>query len=105
MPLNWHFKSINLADKKIMKITDVFTPRNHEVNLKMYVPRLEHETALLRAIQGTMHCLIFGESGNGKSWLYKKVLDQNKIIYVVANCANATRSGSIQKKYVHLLFR
>lgn len=64
----------------------------------MYVPRLNLERAVVRSIQGSMHPLLFGESGNGKSWLYKKVLDQNKINYAVANCANASRFKSLTEE-------
>lgn len=78
-----------------MKINAVFTPRNPDVNLGMYIPRLELEKSLLRSVDGTMHSLIFGESGNGKSWLYKKVFEQNGILYAVANCANASRLNSL----------
>lgn len=76
-------------------ISEVFTPRNAEVNLRMYVPRIRLETALLESLQGSMHTLIFGESGNGKSWLYKKVLDQNQIPFAIANCSNASRKKSL----------
>ena len=82
-----------LIDKK--PISTIFTPRNPDVNLKMYVPRIKLEEALLDSINGSMHTMIFGESGNGKSWLYKKILDQNKIPYVVANCASASRKKSL----------
>lgn len=78
-----------------MQISSVFTPRNADVNLKMYVPRLDLERSLFRSVCGSMNSLLFGESGNGKSWLYKKVLHQNGISYAVANCANASRFGSI----------
>lgn len=47
-----------------------------------------------------MHSLLFGESGNGKSWMYKKVLDQNKIPYRVTNCANASRFKSLTNALV-----
>lgn len=77
------------------QISSVFTPRQSEVNLAMYVSRPDYEKALLRSINGSMHSLLFGESGNGKSWLYKKVLDENATPYIVANCANASRFGSI----------
>ena len=81
-----------------MQISSVFTPRNSDVNLKMYVPRLNLENALLRSVNGTMHSLLFGDSGNGKSWLYKKVLEQNRIPYAIANCANASRFKSITEE-------
>lgn len=79
-------------------ISSVFTPRNADVNLKMYVPRLDLENALLRSVHGTMHSLLFGDSGTGKSWLYKKVLDQNNIPYTTANCANASRFKSLTEE-------
>jgi AAA domain len=81
-----------------MKISSVFTPRNPEVNLKIYVPRLRLETALLDSVEGSMHSLLFGESGNGKSWLYKKVLEQNGIAFAVANCASASRKKSLTEE-------
>ena len=84
-------------------IPEVFTPRSSEVNLKTYVPRLDLERALLRSVQGSMHSLLFGESGNGKSWMYKKVLDQNHILDRVANCANASRLKSITSEIVGAL--
>ena len=79
-------------------ITDVFTPRQSEVNEDMYVERPKHEKALKRAINRNSHSLVFGESGNGKSWLYKKVLSENSIAHVVANCANASRLKSITQE-------
>lgn len=86
-----------------LKIPDVFTPRSSQVNLKTYVPRLDLERMLLRSIQGSMHSLLFGESGNGKSWMYKKVLDENDIRYRVANCANASRGKSVTNEIVSAL--
>lgn len=86
-----------------LKIPEVFTPRSSQVNLKTYVPRLDLERMLLRSINGSMHSLLFGESGNGKSWMYKKVLDENDIRYKVANCANASRIKSITQEIVSSL--
>lgn len=78
-----------------MKIQEVFTPRTATVNLRTYVPRIGLETALARSIQGSLHSVLFGESGNGKSWLYRKVFIQLGFHHKVANCANACRSRSI----------
>jgi ABC-type Mn2+/Zn2+ transport system ATPase subunit len=64
----------------------------------MYVARPIHEKSLSRALKRNSHTLIFGESGNGKSWLYKKVLYSEDINYVVANCANASRIGSLTQE-------
>lgn len=80
------------------EITAVFTPRQSEVNADMYVERPLHEKSLARSLKRNSHTLIFGDSGNGKSWLYKKVLKENSIPYVVANCANASRLKSITQE-------
>lgn len=53
---------------------EVFTPRQSEVNLDMYVHRPYHEKMLKRWLKETMHGFIFGESGSGKTWLYKNFL-------------------------------
>jgi AAA domain len=81
-----------------MRISNVFTPRSPDVNLDMYVPRPILETALAESVQGSMHSLLFGESGNGKSWLYKKVLDEEFIPFAVVNCANASRRNSLTQE-------
>jgi AAA domain len=86
-----------------MKINAVFTPRNPDVNIGMYIPRLDLEKSLQRSVEGSMHSLIFGESGNGKSWLYKKVFEQNGILYAVANCANASRLNSLTSEICSVL--
>ncbi len=78
-----------------LKPAQVFTPRNPEVNEAMYVPRPELEKALVRAVQGTQHVIVHGESGSGKSWLYKRVLRDSAVAVHVANLANASRLGSI----------
>jgi len=88
--LRWAFMSIQRKE-----ISSVFTPRNESVNLDMYVERPELEKELLRSVKGSMNTLVSGESGNGKSWLYKKVLESEKINYVITNCANASRFGSL----------
>jgi len=77
------------------EINEVFTPRSSKVNVDMYIPRDQLEKSLYRSVCGTMHTFLFGESGNGKSWLYKKVFAEKEINYVVANCANASRKESI----------
>lgn len=94
---------ISKVDKR-KEITEVFTPRRSDVNLDMYVSRPTYEKHLLRSIKRNSHTLIFGESGNGKSWLYKKTLEENKIPYIVANCANASRLKSITGEICSCLF-
>lgn len=77
------------------EVNEVFTPRNSEVNTKMYIEREALEKELFRSIKGSMHSFLFGESGNGKSWLYKKVFADKNIEYVVANCARASMKKSL----------
>lgn len=86
-----------------MDISEVFTPRSHIVNNKIYVPRLDIERKLLRSINGSLHTLLSGDSGNGKSWLYKKVFDENNISYKSANAANASRLGSLTETICNAL--
>ncbi|MCK0538033.1 AAA family ATPase [Alcanivorax quisquiliarum] len=85
------------------EITEVFTPRQGEVNTEMYVDRPLHEKSLARSLKRNSHTLLFGDSGNGKSWLYKKVMKENEIPYVVANCANASRLKSITQEICNCL--
>jgi hypothetical protein len=59
------------------------------------VDRPELEKELRRAIEGSKHTVVFGESGSGKSWLYKKVLSDLHAHVVVANSATAQRLGSL----------
>lgn len=82
-----------ILQSKRHKIDEVFTPRQTSVNKSIYVERPELEKELKRALKGTLHALVYGESGSGKSWLCKKVLDDLNAHYITANCANASRLG------------
>jgi len=84
--------------KERKEISEVFTPRRGDINPLMYVERPELETQLFRSIKRYSHTLLFGESGNGKSWLYKKVLEESGVPYVVSNCGNSSRLDSITQE-------
>ena len=71
----------------------------------MYVPRPDLEAALRTALRGGLHLFIHGDSGTGKSWLYKKVFSDLSVAYVVANLANASRMGSISAEFQNLIDR
>lgn len=86
------------------KVSEVFTPRRADVNHAMYVKRPELEKELGRALDGTQHLLLYGESGNGKSWLYKNFLENKKVCNVTANCGNASRLGSLTKEILNAAF-
>lgn len=76
-------------------VSEVFTPRAETPNSKTYIARPDLEKRLSRSIKGSLHTLIYGESGSGKTWLYKKVLRDLSAHIVVANCANASLKNSI----------
>lgn len=77
---------------------EVFTPRAAEINESMFIARPSHEKALQNALGSPSHIIIVGESGTGKSWLYKKVLTQLGVHIQVANMANASRMGHLDKE-------
>lgn len=79
-------------------ISEVFTPRSRELNPAMYVHRPRLERDLARAFARHSHTLLFGESGNGKTWLFKKALAANKLPYIAVNCANASRANSLTQE-------
>ncbi len=87
------------------KPEEVFTPRAHEVNERMYVTRPELERALVNALKTNKHIIVHGESGSGKSWLYKKVLPEQGCGYLVADLSNASRFNSITKEFENLISR
>lgn len=88
-----------------LKPEAVFTPRSADVNPDMYVTRPDLELALKKGLRGNLHLLIHGESGSGKSWLYKKTLGDEKGEFLVANLANASRLGSISAELQNLIDR
>lgn len=74
------------------KPEDVFTPRK-PLNEKMYAARRTLETKFDRAIRGSQHIAVFGDSGNGKTWLYQKVLKDKKCPYILVDLAIAKTNG------------
>jgi Cdc6-like AAA superfamily ATPase len=84
---------------------DVFTPRSPNVNERMYIERPLLERALGNAVKGNHHIIIHGESGTGKSWLYKRVFSQDSVHFEVGNLANASRFKSVTKELENLVDR
>lgn len=77
------------------KPTEVFTPRSHDLNKRTYAERPALEKRLKRALEGHKYIIIHGESGNGKSWLYKKVFQEVGMPYHVLNLAKMHTDGSL----------
>lgn len=77
------------------KPENVFTPRDADVNQQMYVHRPELEQKLKDALRTPKHVIVHGESGCGKTWLYKKVLNEINAVYEVANMGLCATCGSV----------
>jgi Cdc6-like AAA superfamily ATPase len=75
---------------------EVFTPRARDINQRMYVERPALESRLKDALGGQKYIIIHGESGNGKTWLYKKVLKQLRMPFQIVNLGNASSAGSLE---------
>jgi hypothetical protein len=84
---------------------DVFTPRGKTVNDEMYIHRDYLENSLKKATRKHKNIVIHGESGTGKTWLYKKVFEDLSIFYEVLNSATINQSGSISEALGMLLAR
>jgi len=80
------------------QVNEVFTPRRTEVNRDIYIDRPDLEKELRRSLQGSLNTIVYGESGSGKSWLFKKVLSDLGSYVATANCANALRFKSLTKE-------
>jgi len=91
--------------KRRLTPNEVFTPRSPEVNEKMYISRPELERQLTRALTATKHVVMHGESGCGKSWLYKKVLSDLNMKWELIDLALAANKGSISKEIESVLAR
>ena len=74
---------------------DVFTPRGELKHSDMYVSRSDLENALRRSLRSPKHVVIHGESGCGKSWMYKRVFSEDDVLYRVINLGRASAANSI----------
>lgn len=77
------------------KPEEVFTPKGKSVNDDMYIERTELELAFRKAIRKQKHIIIYGESGSGKTWLYKKIFSDEKTYYAVLNSATINGAKSL----------
>jgi hypothetical protein len=74
---------------------EVFTPRAPDINQRTYVERPALERKLINALKGDKYIILHGESGNGKTWLYKKVLKQLSLRHEIINLANLHMGKSL----------
>lgn len=73
----------------------VFTPRSHDLNQWTYAERPILEKRIRRGLAGHKYLILHGESGNGKTWLYKSVLQAEGLPYQVINLAKMHTEGSL----------
>lgn len=59
----------------------------------MYVDRTVLQERLRRAVNGSQHIAICGDSGNGKTWLYQRYLRREKIPFKVVDLSIAKTNG------------
>lgn len=89
-----------MADTKQQKRPgDVFTPRAATVNESMYVRRPKLEERLIDAIDANKYIVIHGESGNGKTWLYKRVFNDAGVHYDTVNLSTVINAGSLEEAF------
>lgn len=79
--------------KRRFKPNEVFTPRRAEVNQDMYISRPALEKKFRRAVDGTQHIVVFGDSGSGKTWLYRKYFEDQSINFKVVDLSVAVTKG------------
>jgi hypothetical protein len=72
----------------------VFTPKGDTLT-EMYVARPVLEEAFRKALESPKSIVLHGESGSGKTWLYKKTFVDAGVIYRTANLGRASSLGSI----------
>lgn len=76
--------------KQRKKINEVFTPRKSNVNEEMYIDRGDAERNLAKSIERSLHVFLSGESGLGKSWLYKKLFKDLSVGSISINCSRVS---------------
>jgi hypothetical protein len=86
-----------------IKPEDVFTPRGKSVNKEMYVCRDVLEEALEKALRKHKNIIVHGESGSGKTWLYKRTFSELDVHFEVLNSATINQCGSISVAIERLL--
>lgn len=87
------------------KPKDVFTPRAPRVNQKMYIARVEQERAVKRALDSNYCIVIYGDSGCGKSWLYRKVFADLGVSFSVLDLGTCLDQDDVDLKLLDRIAR
>ncbi|WP_299142839.1 AAA family ATPase [uncultured Tateyamaria sp.] len=76
-----------------LRPSEVFTPRRTDVNTGMYIDRGDVQRVFFDAISSTQHLIVFGDSGSGKTWLYKQAFSEKGADFLVVDLAKADLNG------------
>jgi hypothetical protein len=82
-----------------LKPEDVFTPRAATVNQSMYIDRPQLERSIETSLRVKFHIIIHGESGTGKTWLYKNAFADKSVPLHIINMAQASRFSDLNKAF------
>jgi hypothetical protein len=78
---------------------DVFTPKNDKVNPISYVVRDGVDLRFLQIVKNNRHIMVTAPSGSGKTWLYKRVFEENEIFTRIIDCSNVSRLGGFDAEF------
>lgn len=79
---------------------DIFQIRSATVDETVYVDREDLEKHLTRLVKSAPNIIIRGESGCGKTWLYKRVFNKENIYYEIIDLSQAANCGMTIEKVI-----
>ena len=83
---------------------EVFNPRG-DYNPQMYVNRPEYEKDFGFALHSDLCILVHGQSGTGKTWLTRRMLEKENIYYKIVNLAIASSEKNIYSCFRKIMAR
>lgn len=71
----------------------------------MYVSRPDHERQFKNALRNDLYILVHGQSGTGKTWLTRRVLNEEEYDFKAINLASASSAQSIATCFKNIMSR
>ncbi|HBJ2623372.1 TPA: AAA family ATPase [Clostridium botulinum] len=90
--------------KTTLEPNEIFNPRG-QYDEKMYISRPKYEGKLKNALLNDMCILVHGQSGTGKTWLTRSVLEKERYYYKAINLALASNYKSIYDCFKNTMVR
>lgn len=87
-----------------VQLNEVFNPRG-KYNSDMYISRPRYEKGFESALLNDMCILVHGQSGTGKTWLTRNVLENEDYFYKCINLAMASNYKSISECFKNVMLR